>query len=487
MSNPIRKLFGQAAVYGLSVIIGRALNFLLVPIYTSQYVFPNPKDYGVVSELYAWVAFLIILLPFGMETAFFKFFNDPKRDKEHVFRTAMWSVIAVNLLFLLPVLLFYQGISNWMMYPDHPEYIIILAFVVAMDAITAVPMARLRAENQPRKFATIQLSSIGVNIALNFFFLFVLHDPGDPAMGVTYILLANLLSSLVKPIMLRYDFTHLRFELDMELVRKMIWYSFPLVVGGFAGIINETLDRVVLKQVLFNTGDPLEVAEAQVGIYSACYKLAALVTILLQAYRYAAEPFFFANTKPEDRTKLYGRIMNYFVAGVSLVFLVISVNLQIFKYFIPSEAYWEGLDVVPILLLANVFLGVYFNQSIWYKLSGQTRFGAYIAVGGALVTISVNFLLIPVIGFYASAWATLIVYAGQMVASYFLGQKHYPIRYNLRKFFLYVVTALVFYLLTRLLGLEDGWVQFFVHNVLVLLFVGLVYVMEKPTIRKRVV
>lgn len=488
MSNPIKQLLGQTAIYGLTVIVSRALNFLLLPLYV--YVFADPKDYGVISILYAWVAFLIVLLPFAMETTFFKFFSDKEDDKERIFQNSFLTVIGINVLFFLVVLLCNQSFADWMLMPNNRSYVILLGAIVCLDAISALPLAKLRSENKPKEFAKIQVTSIGVNIILNVILLFGFFDNSHPEQGIIFILVANLLSSLVKPIMVYKDFLNLKFTLDFELVKSMLWYAIPLVIAGFAGIINETLDRILLNQLLYETHlslhhttpeKALEYSRTQVGIYSANYKLAMLVTILLQAYRYAAEPFFFNNAKNQDRNKLYARVMNYFIAAVCLVFLLVSFNIQIFKYFIPNEAYWDGLNVVPILLLANVFLGIYFNQSIWYKLSGQTRFGAYIAIGGAMLTIALNFLFIPIYGFLASAWATLFVYAAQMVASYVLGQKYYPIKYNLRKFMLYFGLALTLFGITKLLHLSDGWMQFIVHNAMILVFVGVVYVMEKPT------
>ena len=488
MSNPIKQLLGQTAIYGLTVIVSRALNFLLLPLYV--YVFADPKDYGVISILYAWVAFLIVLLPFAMETTFFKFFSDKEDDKERIFQNSFLTVIGINVLFFLVVLLCNQSFADWMLMPNNRSYVILLGAIVCLDAISALPLAKLRSENNPKEFAKIQVTSIGVNIILNVILLFGFFDNNDPEQGIIFILVANLLSSLVKPIMVYKDFLNLKFTLDFELVKSMLWYAVPLVIAGFAGIINETLDRILLNQLLYETHlslyhttpeKALEYSRTQVGIYSANYKLAMLVTILLQAYRYAAEPFFFNNAKNQDRNKLYAKVMNYFIAAVCLVFLLVSFNIQIFKYFIPNEAYWDGLNVVPILLLANVFLGIYFNQSIWYKLSGQTRFGAYIAIGGAMLTIALNFVFIPIYGFLASAWATLFVYAAQMVASYVLGQKYYPIKYNLRKFMLYFGLALTLFGVTKLLQLSDGWMQFIVHNAMILVFVGVVYVMEKPT------
>jgi len=444
MANPIKQLLGQTAVYGLSSIVGRLLNYLLVPLYTA--VFANPSDYGVVSELYAWVAFLVVLLTFGMETSFFRFLQD-KEDKEKVFVNSFLTVIGINVLFFAVLLFFNQNIADLMLYSEHNEYIILLGAIVCIDAVTALPLAKLRAENKAFKFAGIQLSSIGVNIILNLVFMIGLFDPARPEEGVLFILFANLFASLVKPILLYKHFLHLRFNFDKTLAKEMLWYAFPLVIAGFAGIINETLDRILLKHLLYDgsTQVSLKIAEAQVGIYSACYKLAMLVTILLQAYRYAAEPFFFAQLKNQDKNKVYSKVMNVFIAMVCLVFLVVSLNIDFFKLFIRNEAYYVGLKVVPILLLANVFLGIYYNQSIWYKLSGQTKFGAFIAIGGALLTVVLNVVFIPLYGYMASAWATLIVYACQMIASYLLGQKHYPIAYNLRKFALYLGGALLVY------------------------------------------
>ena len=381
--NPIKSLLGQTAIYGLPTIVGRLLNYLLVPLYTS--VFTDPADYGVVSELYAWVAFLIVLLTFGMETSFFRFLHD-KEDKEGVFRNSFLTVIALNSLFLICLLVFNQSIADAMLYSEHNEYIILLGIIVCVDAISALPMAKLRAENKAMKFSLIHFISIAVNIGLNLVFMLLIFDPSRPEEGILFILIANLIASLMKPISTYSDFIGLRLRYNKELAQEMVKYAFPLVLAGFAGIINETMDRVMLKHLLYSRGGlSLKAAEAQLGIYSACYKLAMIVTIFLQAYRYAAEPFFFAQNRNKDRNKIYVRIMNYFVASVCFVFLAVALNIDIFKHFIRNEAYWTGLGVVPILLLANVFLGIYYNQSIWYKLSGQTRFGAYIAVGGALI------------------------------------------------------------------------------------------------------
>ncbi len=469
MANPIKKLFGEIAIYGLSSIIGRLLNYLLVPLYT--YVFINPADYGVVSELYAWVAFLIVILTFGMETAFFKFIQN-EGDQKNVFSTAFSALLSLNSVFFLIILLFYQDIASLLLYESHGEYIVMLGAIVSIDAISALPLAKLRAEEKAKRFSIIQLSSIAVNIILNVIFLLFWFDYNNPEQGVFYIFLANLIASLVKPIFLFKSFTLIR-GIDRSLLKRMLVFSFPLAIAGFAGIINETLDRILLKQMLYNPENPssLDYAEAQVGIYSASYKLAMLIAILLQAYRYAAEPFFFSQMKNQDRNKIYSQIMNVFIAFVCGIFLLVTLNIDIFKYFIQNETYWVGLQVVPILLMANIFLGIYYNQSIWFKLSGKTKFGAYIALFGASLTVLINILYIPKFGYMACAWATLIVYFTQMVISYILGQRHYPIPYNLKKFIFYISLALALFFLSPYIKVDNFTVNLFIQNSLLLMFV----------------
>jgi O-antigen/teichoic acid export membrane protein len=314
----------------------------------------------------------------------------------------------------------------------------------------------------------------------------VLFDKTRPEEGVLFILAANLCASVVKPLLLYNQFRRIKLVFDWTLAKTMLIYAAPLVIAGFAGIINETLDRILLKQIIYDPQNPSSFHEAvaQVGIYSACYKLAMLVTILLQAYRYAAEPFFFSQMKNEDRNKIYVNVMNLFIAVVCLVFLVVSLNIEIFKHFIQNESYWAGLTVVPILLMANVFLGIYYNQSVWYKLSGKTQFGAYIAIGGALTTILINVIFIPTYGYLASAWATLIVYFLQMMASYFLGQRFYPIPYNQKKFALYIGVSLVLFLVGNLVQTSSTIFNLLFNNILIATFILLVYFLERKALIK---
>jgi O-antigen/teichoic acid export membrane protein len=313
-----------------------------------------------------------------------------------------------------------------------------------------------------------------------------LFDKSRPEEGVLFILAANLCASLVKPLLLYNSFRQIKLQINWTLFKTMLIYAAPLVIAGFAGIINETLDRILLKQIIYDPNNPSSFHEAvaQVGIYSACYKLAMLVTILLQAYRYAAEPFFFAQMKNEDRNKVYVNVMNLFIAVVCLVFLVVSLNIDIFKHFIRNESYWAGLAVVPILLMANVFLGIYYNQSVWYKLSGKTQFGAYIALIGAIITVVINVLFIPTYGYMASAWATLIVYFIQMMLSYFLGQRFYTIPYNQKKFFLYIGLSIGLYFLGSSIQTSSAVFNFFVHNLLIASFIFIAYILERKALIK---
>jgi O-antigen/teichoic acid export membrane protein len=488
----LKKLAGQTAIYGLSSIVGRLLNYLLVPIYTS--VFIHAADYGVVSELYAYVAFLIVFLTFGMETTFFRFLHQ-KEDKKKVFNAAFLSVALLNIVFLIVLFLFHSDIAATMLYADHPEYILLLACIVSIDAICALPLAKLRAEEKAKQFALVQLSSIFINIALNLVFLFCFFNPhtDNPAKGILFIFIANLAASLIKPLLLFQSFRGIKFKIDFVILKEMLHYAWPIVIAGFAGIINEVMDRILLKHLLNNAslvpaafhGTALRYAEAQVGIYSANYKLAMLVSIFLQAFRYAAEPFFFAQAKSDPERKIYAKVMNYLIAILCLCFLGVCLNIDLFKHFISRAVYYQGLKVVPILLLANIFLGIYMSQSIWYKLSGQTKFGAYISIFGAISTLVFLVFFIPKFGYIAAAWTTMGVYAAQMLLSFFLGQKHYPIPYNLKRAGLYFSLSLLLFFTANSFDFQQSVWKFLCNNLFIVAFIVLVWYIEKPMISNK--
>ncbi|WP_066757415.1 oligosaccharide flippase family protein [Crocinitomix algicola] len=475
--STIKKLAGQTAIYGGSTIIGRFLNYLLVPIYTAYY---STAEYGSISVIYSLAGFFIILLLFGMETTYFRFVNQTK-DKESVFNQSLSIVLVINAVVLIAMLIFSQGIANWLNHPEYQTYVIWFAFILVSDAIASLIMARLRHEDRAVTFAKVQLSSIGATILFNLIFIFSFYREGE-SLSIGWVFLANLIGSVLKPVLLYKELLNFKFIWNLNRVKSMIIFAFPLVVAGFSGIINELIDRILLLRLL-TPAEGITYAESQVGIYSANYKLAVLITLFIQAFRYAAEPFFFSQANNDQKDKIYAKVMTYFVIVVTIIFLVISLNLPIFKSFLRGSDYWEGLTVVPLLMLANVFLGIYYNQSIWYKLADKTKFGAYISVGGAIVTLILNYLLIPWIGYTGSAITTCIVYFGMMAASYHYGKIHYPIKYNLRKIGLYLIGSVTLFLCSLLYSsdfIEFTWPKFIFNTILILIFVGIVLFIERP-------
>lgn len=469
--SAIKQLAGQTAIYGVSSMFARILNFLLTPLYVTSF---SVAQYGEVSELYANVAFFIVLLGFGLETAYFKF-SKSENDQSKVYSTALTTIAFSGGLFILIGLTFTQSIADLIGYATRPDFIVYLALILGLDAFSSIPMAKLRNEGKAKRFAKINLINIGTNIFFNLLFIAYAKtslDNGNetalveilykPEVGIAYIFISNLIATLVKLLLLYPEIVKVKWEINKHLLKRMLIYSLPLMIGNFAGIINETFDRLLLRRVI-EPEHGIVFAKEQVGIYSGVYKLSILISLFIQAFRYAAEPFFFARAKEKDANETYRTVMNYFVLAVSSMFLFILLYLEIFKWLLPKTAYWEGLHIVPVLLLANIFLGIYYNQSIWYKLSGQTKFGAYIAIGGAVLTIGLNLLFIPILGYVASAWTTFAVYGGMMIASYFLGQKHYPIPYNIKKVAFFLLFALGLY------GLSLGFKYFFQDSVVICL------------------
>ncbi len=452
----LKKLAGQSAIYGLSSIVGRFLNYLLVPLHTN--IFTNPGEYGVVTELYAYISFLIIIYTYGMETTFFHFSEKFSERKHNVFSTAMCSLVTTTFLFTGGIVLFAEPIAEMLRYGNHTEYIIYLALIIGFDAVTALPFTRLRQQNKAKKFAALKLANIGINIFFNLLFFIILpvwyrNEGGmlhaiakviyNPDTGVGYVFLANLLASAITFLLMVKEIRFNRHDFDKSLLPPMMLYSVPLLIAGLAGMVNETLDRIMIKFLVPDQSN----AMIQLGIYGACYKLSILMTLFIQAFRYAAEPFFFAQHNKADARSTYAMVLKYFTIVCSFIFLAIMMYIDVVKYFI-GKNYWEGLHVVPVLLIANMCLGIFFNLSMWYKLSGNTRYGAYFAAGGAVVTVAFNFLLIPKLGYMGAAWTTLICYASMMIASYVTGQKKYPVPYQTVKIFLYATLAIMLYLLT---------------------------------------
>lgn len=488
-----KKLVGQTAAYGLSSIVGRALNYLLVPVYTKAFL---PEEYGVVSYLYAGVGFFNILFTYGMETAFFRFSNNPGADRDKLYNQVLSLIICSSVILSALLILFSGNIASYIGYPDQQEYIVWLAIILAIDAIVAIPFARLRLLNKAIKFASVKLANILITVAANLLFLVVFRQIYEgaylqglrslveyvynPDFGIGYIFLINLVANAMLIPMLWREFSVFRFELNKEMLRPMLVYAYPLMFMGLAGAVNELLDRLLLKEVLPEGFYPGRSNIAAIGIYSACYKLSIFMTLAIQAFRYAAEPFFFSQAQEKDSPQAFALIMKWFVIACAFIFVFISVNMEVFaELFLRRPEYHEGLLVVPVLLLANLFLGVYYNLTVWFKLTDKTRFGTYISFGGAAITILFNLLLIPVLGYMGSAIATLICYFSMVLVCYLLGNRHYPIPYPVKTIVGYILLATGLVLAALYVPVEHFWLRHVYHLALCGVFAGVVWFRER--------
>lgn len=478
---------GQTAVYGISSIVGRILNYLLVPLYTYTLA---TGAYGVVTEMYAYVALLVVILTYGMETAFFRY-SEIEKDKKAVFSTTMISLLITSSFFVMTTSIFSHEIAGFINYPNHNEYIIWFGLIIALDAISCIPLAFLRAQNKAKRFVFIKIINISINLGLNIFFIllcpFLLkHNIFSPIVelvfdgeiSVKYIFISNLIASAAQVILLFPEIFGVKYKFDKALWKRMMIYALPLLIFGLAGTINEALDRILLKYLL------PENAMSQLGIYGAVYKISIIMTIFIQAFRYAAEPFFFAQAANKDAKKLYADVMNWFVIAASIIFLGTMLYLEDVIIFYIGSNFREGAYVIPILLMANLFLGIYYNLSIWYKLTDKTMWGAYISIFGAIITIALNIYWIPRIGYLGSAWATFICYGSMMLVSYFMGQKHYNVDYNLKKVFGYIGFSVVLYLISTLLPFNTALYRVPANSLLFIIFLASIFYFEKKNFKK---
>lgn len=442
--------------------------------------------------MYAYVAFLIVMLTYGMETAYFRFSTKEGSEPNTIFSTVLSSLVSSTTLFILMAILFAQPIAEWLLYPNNKEYVVWFAIIVGLDAISSIPLARLRTENKAKTFAGINIANVLVYLGLNLFYLsyclpLVAEGGGnwltdtfyDPGTGVGYVFIANLIASIVKFLLLAPTMLRGLTKPQLALLKPMLVYSLPLLVAGLAGMMNEMFDRVMLKRLLYPILGEQQ-AMYQLGVYGACYKLSILITLMIQAFRYAAEPFFFSQAKEEGSKALYAKIMTYFVWVLAGTFLFVMLYIDLFKYFIPNEEYWVGLKVVPVLLLANIFLGIYYNQSVWYKLTEKTSYGAALAIFGAVITLVLNLIFIPKYGYVAAAWATFSCYAAMMVVSYFLGKKHYPVPYQVGKITLMIGGAVLLYWISLVLNVSQMHYGFAVNALFLLIYAALTLLMLNP-------
>jgi len=483
----LKKLAGETAIYGMSSIVGRFLNWWLVPYYSRIFL---PEEYGVVTNLYSYVAFLLVILTFGMETGFFRFANKSQQN-DKIYSTSAFSLFGSSILFVLIAFIFSGNIAHFLDFQNSEQYIKWLAVIVALDAGTAMPFANLRLEGKAVRFATLKMVNIFFNIFFNVFFLsvcpyilktnpesfvgFIYH----PEFGVGYVFVANLLASLITLIMLVPEIRKIKLVFDWLLFREMFWYSFPILLVGIFGMVNQNIDKILIPELIPASQKPME----QLGIYGANYKLAILMNMFIQAFQYSFEPFFFSHQKNSDSRLIYAQVMKYFVIFGLLIFLGITLFIDVFKIII-GEEYHSGLQVVPAVLMANLFMGIYFNLSLWYKLSDKTWMGAWIAGVGAVLTIGANIILIPVMGYMGSAYGVLICFIIMTIISYVVGQKYYKVDYELKRILTYLAIAIGFYYLSGWIRFSASIAQYGLNISLFCVFIILVFFAEKNELRR---
>ena len=480
--SSIKKLVGETAIYGISSILSRLFNWVILTYYLTR-IF-DIGEYGVISDLYAWIALLLILFTYRMETAFFRFGQKPE-EIEIIFSTSAISLLITTLIFTGTLLLFVQPIANFLKYPTHPDYVVWFLLIVAFDALAAIPFARLRLQNRPLRFMIVKILSVIVNIFFIFFFFegcpwlikngfTLVENIYNENNRLVYIFIANFLASLFTLSLLLPYFFKIRLTFDIILLRKMVIYALPLVMSGIAGVVNQFIGIPMLKELASND---LEYNKAQMGIFGAASKIAVLLNLFTQAFNYASEPFFFRNANREDAKIIYAQVAQAFAIISSVAVLGIMLYIDVIQYFI-GENYRQGLGIVPILLIANLFLGLYYSVSVWFKLVDRTNIGGWIAFGGSAITILVNLIFIPLLGYYAPAWAALICYGFMLTVCWVLGQRYYPIK----RILLYIGLSIVFYELSlyfRLLLENKIELVLVVNTILFVLYLLILYKMER--------
>ena len=465
----LKSLAKETAIYGVSSIVGRFLNYLLVPVYTIALP-ASSGGYGVVTNIYAWVALMLVLLTCGMETGFFRFANKGQDDPMRVYSTTLLSVSIGSVVFVVLGLLFLEPIAGWLEYGEHPWYIGMMMIVVAMDAIQSIPFAYLRYKKRPIKFAALKLLFIFLNIALNLFYYVVLKGN-----DVGYAFLFNLICTSVVMLCMIPELRGFTYVLDRELLKRMLRYSLPLVILGVAGILNQVADKIIFPFVYPDEAE----ATVQLGIYGAASKIAMIMAMFTQAFRFAYEPFVFGKSKEKDSREMYAQAMKFFIIFTLLAFLAVMFYLDILRHIIGRD-YWDGLRVVPIVMAAEIFMGIYFNLSFWYKLIDETRWGAYFSLTGCTILILMNVFLIPKYGYIACAWAGFTGYGVAMLLSYFVGQKKYPIQYDLKAIGMYVLLAAVLYLAAEYVPIDNIYLRMAYRTVLLILFIAYVVKRDLP-------
>lgn len=484
-----KKLAGETVIYGVPSIVGRFLNWWLTPLYCLMFL---PDEFGILSNILAYVAFLQVVLTYGMETSYFRFAGRSEFP-EKVFTTTMVSLGITSLIFIALVLGFSNQISTWISYEGHRNYIIWMGITVALDAISSIPFAKLRLASKPVRFAVLKSINIALSISLNVFWIYlcpkILHSyPGsiihyiyNPNIGIGYAFLSYLVASAVTLLLFLPDLKIKVKNFDYSLLQRMLKYGWPILVIGIAGMVNLNIDKILLPKFLSGSANPIY----ELGVYSASGKLAILMALFIQAFRFSFEPFLFSHYKNEDSKKVYAVIMKYFVILGLLIFLGVMFYMDIFKFFIGSthSGYHEGIKVVPWLLMGNLFLGIFYTQSLWYKLTDQTYFGARFAIIGAIITIVLNIILIPMYGYMACGYAFFAASLVMTVASYLVGHKYFPVKYDLKRIGLYFLVSLILYLVEITVVFKNLILKLSFNSFLLLLFFTFIWYNEKSDLR----
>lgn len=468
----IQRLAGETVLYGLGSILPRFLNFLLVRLHTDVFA---PEEYGIITNLYAWVAVVNIILIFGMETAYFRFASQPGNAEKRVFDLAQTVVTVISIVLSAGFILLAEPIGNTLEVGGRTDLVVWLVAIMFVDAIVAIPFARLRLQKKALRFAVGKLVNIGILVALNVYFLkFSAAFKPD----VSLVILANLAANAFYLLFFARTLLAWRPAFDRGISPAMYRYAYPIMITGLAGMTNEMFSRIMLIKWLPEGFYGSQSEQYALGVFGACYKLAVLMNLTITAFRYAAEPFFFSNAAEKNSPQLFARVNHYFVIVCCVILLGVSINLDILKYFLGSPEYWEGLHIVPVLLLAYLFLGIYYNFSVWFKLTDKTYFGTVITLIGMFVTIVANYLLIPVAGYEGSALAALLCYVSMTVICYLLGQRYYPIPYNIGKLLGYIGVTLALVYGVSAIRIPDQWLATAFHTMVIAVYLLVVYLLE---------
>ncbi len=473
----LKSLAGETVLYGLGSIIPRFLNFLLVRLHTDVFA---PEEYGIITKLLAYVAVFNIIFMFGMETAYFRFATKIDADEKRIFNLAQTVVISISFFLSVVLIVSADPLAFALEIPGKENIVIWFVLIMCIDAVVAIPFARLRLQKKATRFALGKLLNVVILIGLNIYFLKISYNP---SVGIAYVVLANLIANAFYVLLFWKTLLSWRPAYDKNISPTMLAYAYPIMLTGLAGMTSEMFSRQTLDWWLPENFYEGQSSAYALGIFGACYKFAVLMNLAVQAFRYAAEPFFFSNASDKQSPQLFAKVNHYFVIVCCILLLGVVINLDVLKHLLGDSKYWEGLPIVPILLLGYLFLGVYYNLTVWFKLTDKTYYGTVITVIGAVVTIAANYYLIPLYGYMGSSWATLISYLTMTILCYVLGQKYYPIPYNVVKSVGYIVLTTALAYAVSLISIENQWAATSFHTLILIAYLFIIFLIERKDLR----